>query len=995
MRFATPFSQSRGFRLSRNVTDWPMAMRFALLVLPAGLCIALTATWLGYRAAYGPLMTSLESLPLLEAKTQATDIATMLTQMRHSLFSIAQSPRITAQGIRDSLVPIFHNNVELIQEFSYKDAAGEGFLLLRDNGSYKELGFMEASTGPYSPFQQLATLSPQADSVTLYPPVYFDDPSSTGQDHAARVPVMRMAFTLKDNGGTLIIGISIEELRNRLAHSMRADSPLRLPSQDNIQLLSFYFDARGWILFEMDSGGRKSFAPDLAREGYGGDLGRAGLDTAFRPWTIHENYWRMVTDVAEGHSGSIPAPADKYSNAQFGGTGFLCYAPVLFAPNADTEPYPIGGIAFFETSKLPLASFLRLANYSLGIIVAALLLFGLMAYKVGKTLAFPIRRMAKELGNMSEGGELLFLNHQAYCEEQQQFQAAVNGIIANSISAQGDLSRLRHEIQQTRSRLPVDLRQALPPQEPEAEFGLVGSSALIREVRDHVRTAARAGTDVLIWGETGTGKELVAAAIHKASARSEGPYVSINCGALDENLLLDALFGHTKGAFTEAKTDRKGAFLAAEGGTLHLDEIANASLKVQQALLRALSVRRVRPLGSDNEVPFNTRVVAATNVDLRECVRAGEFREDLYYRLAIISIETPPLRHRKEDIPGLAAFCIHEAAQSLGRPEAKLSRGALDLMTSYDWPGNVREFKNCITRAMAYVEGDLILRQHITLEQDAFQTYSKPLSPLILAEKIHPGGDPGRIGTRRFFPPPAQGNGNFAPYDNPPDTPQDEQRPPRRNGHAAEHLWPAPPREAFTPARPNGNQHEPASSPDDDPGQEQQALPAEKANALSLQAVPPPENAKGRLRQESAFPPPAPYPGQAHMQTPAPSHLPYHTPSGPASPPRRQDGLFRVPAGEAAFAAPLPETHPQGAPPRSPSASQSALPLQGLNERQLRAIDLVRERREITRAQYEEVSGQDVSPRTLQNDLRELVERDIFRRVGAGPGTRYVAGKNL
>lgn len=218
---------------------------------------------------------------------------------------------------------------------------------------------------------------------------------------------------------------------------------------------------------------------------------------------------------------------------------------------------------------------------------------------------------------------------------------------------------------------------------------------------------------MLIWGETGTGKELVAEAVHNCSTRKGGPLISINCGALDENLLLDVLFGHAKGAFTEAKSERKGAFLTAEGGTLHLDEIGTASLKVQQALLRALSVRRIRPLGTDVEIPFDTRVIAATNVDLRDAVKTGTFREDLYYRLAIISIKTPPLRHRKSDIPELAAFCLQEFAAKMGKANVQISRGALDELMEYDWPGNVREFKNCLVRAIAFTEDNLILPMHI------------------------------------------------------------------------------------------------------------------------------------------------------------------------------------------------------------------------------------------------------------------------------------------
>ena len=183
---------------------------------------------------------------------------------------------------------------------------------------------------------------------------------------------------------------------------------------------------------------------------------------------------------------------------------------------------------------------------------------------------------------------------------------------------------------------------------------------------------------------------------------------------------MDTLFGHVKGAFTEAKQARKGAFLAAEGGTLMLDEVGNAAPKVQQALLRALSTRQIRPLGSDHEIPFDTRVIAATNADLRTAGKQGDFRHDLYYRLAVISIHTPPLRKRKEDIPALvvqfmAQARLDNATGHIG-PVPQLSQGALDKLTQYDWPGNVRELKNTITRALAFCNNDILLADDIRLD---------------------------------------------------------------------------------------------------------------------------------------------------------------------------------------------------------------------------------------------------------------------------------------
>jgi two-component system, NtrC family, response regulator HydG len=242
---------------------------------------------------------------------------------------------------------------------------------------------------------------------------------------------------------------------------------------------------------------------------------------------------------------------------------------------------------------------------------------------------------------------------------------------------------------------------------------------------------------------------LAAEAVHAVSHRSNGPFLSINCGALDENLLMDALFGHVKGAFSEAQTDRKGAFLAASGGTLHLDEIANASPKVQQALLRALSVRRIRPLGSDKDIAFDARIIAATNIDLLQLALAGKFREDLYYRLAVITIVMPPLRHRKEDIIVLVKHFLEENVSLSGQPSVGISRGALEKLVNYDWPGNIRELKNCITRSLAFADGDLLSASHILFDErvgehvEPIETSGRPAASVVVV----PETDTDAVGT--------------------------------------------------------------------------------------------------------------------------------------------------------------------------------------------------------------------------------------------------------
>ncbi len=230
--------------------------------------------------------------------------------------------------------------------------------------------------------------------------------------------------------------------------------------------------------------------------------------------------------------------------------------------------------------------------------------------------------------------------------------------------------------------------------------GLVGSSAAMRELCTLVKRVAPMPSTVLLHGESGTGKELAARALHRMSPRAEKPFVPINCAAIAAELIESELFGHVKGAYTGAASGREGLFYYARGGTLFLDEISELPLPLQAKLLRVLEERKVRPVGSEQEVPVDVRVVAATNRNLAAEVAAGRFRQDLYYRLQVVGLSMPPLRHRLEDLPELVAYFIDHFASSLGVPPLPRDDAALVRLASYDWPGNVRELKNLIERSL-------------------------------------------------------------------------------------------------------------------------------------------------------------------------------------------------------------------------------------------------------------------------------------------------------
>ncbi|WP_438005303.1 sigma-54 dependent transcriptional regulator [Sorangium sp. So ce321] len=237
---------------------------------------------------------------------------------------------------------------------------------------------------------------------------------------------------------------------------------------------------------------------------------------------------------------------------------------------------------------------------------------------------------------------------------------------------------------------------------PGAFPDLLGRSAAMRRVQDVIERIADADATVLITGESGTGKEVVARALHERSRRKDGPFVAVNCAAVPESLIESELFGHVRGAFTDARTTRSGLFVEANGGTLLLDEIGELPLAVQAKLLRALQERRVRPVGGSAEVPFDARIVAATNRDLDEAVEERRFREDLYYRINVLHVELPPVRARGSDVLLLAQRFLEDCAARSGKEGViGLSPAAAERLLAYSWPGNVREIQNCIERAVA------------------------------------------------------------------------------------------------------------------------------------------------------------------------------------------------------------------------------------------------------------------------------------------------------
>jgi len=316
----------------------------------------------------------------------------------------------------------------------------------------------------------------------------------------------------------------------------------------------------------------------------------------------------------------------------------------------------------------------------------------------------PIRAEHRTAGAL--GVALAYQKDRVYDHE-----AKFYGLVGSMI---GQAVRVHHLVEAERKRLldeNTKLRRELT--ERYDIRNLVGSSRPMQTVYEQVAQVAPANTTVLLRGESGTGKELVAHAVHYSSPRAKKPFVKVSCAALPESLIESELFGYEPGAFTDARTEKKGRFELAHGGTIFLDEIGELSPATQVKLLRALQEREIERLGGVQPIKLNVRVIAATNKDLETAVKEGGFREDLYYRLNVYSIYLPPLRERKTDIPLLADHFIEKHAASHTKDVRRIATSAIDMLMSYHWPGNVRELENCIERAVLVCEGGAIHAHHL------------------------------------------------------------------------------------------------------------------------------------------------------------------------------------------------------------------------------------------------------------------------------------------
>jgi two-component system, NtrC family, response regulator AtoC len=293
------------------------------------------------------------------------------------------------------------------------------------------------------------------------------------------------------------------------------------------------------------------------------------------------------------------------------------------------------------------------------------------------------------------------------------------------------LIRLNRVIEETRLRAQAESSRL----DTDAGEQLIGDGPTMTEIKSTISKVAPTPATVLLTGESGVGKEVVARAIHASSTVSDGPFVAVNLGAVPESLIESELFGHEKGAFTGAVSQKAGMFELASGGTLFLDEIGEMPIHLQVKLLRVLQERKVQRLGGTRNIPVNGRLLAATNRDLEGLIAEGVFREDLYYRLNVVNLPIPPLRARLEDLPALSGFLLEKHCRRIGRQLDGFTASALQALARYDWPGNIRELENTIERAVIFTDGVLIDVEDLPLPGDKRAPERRPLKKLKEVER--------------------------------------------------------------------------------------------------------------------------------------------------------------------------------------------------------------------------------------------------------------------
>ncbi|EPR41598.1 putative sensor with HAMP domain containing protein [Desulfovibrio sp. X2] len=712
--------------------------KLMVMLIPPVILILVVTGYINYTLSDYFIGVATERNVRVRALTITHDVESLLARCRSDLVFALGEP-VTPKDMRAFLERLQQAGGPRYVEYAYVSSKpADHIFLVRQGGDVHQIPAAQVADvrpNPLLTFERAANLAQGA--VLPGQPTEVEYPASLpgAPGHHFSAEVVRFVARYPGNAttppGFLILGLDAHALRNLLSLHNSPRSPLFAYARSSELRYFYVVDPEGWMLFQSEDHDKPDLplSTYLARAGFEGTLGRPGQPNAFRPADSAGAYWDMVRSIREGKAGLEVLPeADAHGGSVR--THYFAYAPIMFSPAPDAPPTVYGGVAFIDRTKLIMAAGYKHLDVMFIITLGTILIITIIIYILSRTISRPLNRLAHAVDLMQQSGRLEPVDLPATGYETRALQTAVNNLITR-IKQQLEVIRLKDEAilnvnLKERADLDAEIAEAAAGDRADSERTgslpeIIGLGPRMEQLRGDILKAAQVDVDVLVLGETGTGKQLAAEAIHRNSRRSGLPFISLNCGALDENLLLDALFGHIKGAFTEARGDRKGAFYEAHGGTLFLDEIQSASPKVQQSLLRALSIRKIKPLGSDTEIDVDVRVIAASNADLTELIERGEFREDLYFRLKVLSIATPPLREHPESLPLLARHYLGQAEQITGRRGMGLSRGSLEKMRAYDWPGNIREFVNCLTRAVVMAEGDVIQASDVKLESDVIR----------------------------------------------------------------------------------------------------------------------------------------------------------------------------------------------------------------------------------------------------------------------------------
>jgi two-component system, NtrC family, response regulator HydG len=749
---------SRTSLLSDKFSTWSIRKKLITAILPPVILIILITGYVSNWFSSTFLNMALERSSRLQCLAQGHEIESLLERCRIDLITLSQQP-VSKDGLKQFLAIHKQTGGDFYRELAYIGIdSARRYFLLNVGPSILELRpdqLSEIKPNPLVIFEHIRALTSGqfylSDIAETFYPLPLDK-----NGHTLTTVVLRMALPCLDPEGQiegfLILGLDVHHLRNLLSLLNSSKSPLHAFQRSPEPRYTYIFDRHGWMLFQSESLEEKGaeLSTSKIRSGLTGTIGKPGLNTAFRPDPEHESFWKMVVDVQAGNPGAITIDEKGNQTRSLTDNYYLAYTPIRFQATPERAgKETILGLAYLDRTRVTLAAQIRQYDVLFVLTILTVIVITAVIYMINRIITRPILDLAKSVSGIDPLKPLEEIHTPDLDQETTLLKNAINTMITTMASQLEEIKRKDRHIQIAGQREKIRLDDETPPAatSPPALFNdLVGYGPLLESLKSEILKAANISADVLITGETGTGKQLTSEAIHHNSPRRNEPFITINCGALDENLLLDALFGHVSGAFSDARTDRKGAFLAANKGTLFLDEIGNASPKVQQALLRTLSAQKVKPLGADMEIDIDVRLISATNEDLKSLIDRGVFREDLYYRLKVISITTPPLREHKEDIPALVDCFIKEASSRMHKNGIGLSRGALDRLKNYNWPGNVRELKNCITRAVAMVESDVIQTEDIRLEETIEEL------PIILMEQPpSPSRDQSRSHSRESF----------------------------------------------------------------------------------------------------------------------------------------------------------------------------------------------------------------------------------------------------